>query len=152
MLVLAPNHTVEKYPYTLGKLRQDNPNTSFPKNPTDQQLADFNVFRVERTEQPSYNEATQKCQELNPTLQSGKWVQVWSIVSLSAEEQTQRTQDRADQIRDERNYKLSATDWTQGKDIADQVSTAWTTYRQALRDLPAQEGFPWNVTWPEIPE
>lgn len=28
---------------------------------------------------------------------------------------------------------------------------AWATYRQALRDITAQQGFPWNVTWPEQP-
>ena len=152
MLVLAPNQKVEKYPYTLGNLRKDKPNVSFPKNPSDDQLAPFNVFRVERTDQPSFNEATQRCQEVNPVFQGGKWIQTWSVVSIPAAEQEQRTKDRADQIRGERNRLISESDWTQGKDIPDAVSTKWATYRQALRDVPAQAGFPWNVQWPSKPE
>jgi hypothetical protein len=151
MLVLAPNQKVEKYPYTLGDLRKDNSNTSFPKNPTDDQLAPFNVFRIERTPEPSFNEATQRCQEINPVLQGGKWVQAWSVVSLTAAEQEQRTKDRANLIREKRYYLISESDWTQ---VADSPvnKEAWATYRQALRDVPQQAGFPWDVTWPVQPE
>jgi hypothetical protein len=35
--------------------------------------------------------------------------------------------------------------------LADRITDEWRTYRQALRDLPAQDGFPTNVTWPEKP-
>jgi hypothetical protein len=151
MLVLAPNQKVEKYPYTLGDLRKDNSNTSFPKNPTEEQLAEFNVFRVERTPEPSFNEATQRCQEINPVLQGGKWVQAWSVVSLTAAEQEQRTKDRADQVRGERYGLISESDWTQLPDTPVNKE-AWATYRQALRDIPQQPGFPWSVTWPIKPE
>ena len=53
-------------------------------------------------------------------------------------------------VRTSRNDKLAACDWTQ---IADSTAdkTVWATYRQALRDVTAQDGFPWNVTWPEAP-
>jgi hypothetical protein len=53
-------------------------------------------------------------------------------------------------IRDKRNLLLSKSDWTQvaGAPV-DQA--AWETYRQALRDIPAQEGFPNEVTWPVEP-
>lgn len=50
-----------------------------------------------------------------------------------------------------RNGLLAASDWTQGKDIPDSVSTAWATYRQQLRDVPAQAGFPLNIQWPTPP-
>ena len=54
-------------------------------------------------------------------------------------------------IRIERNAKLAETDWTQLADTsADKV--AWATYRQALRDVPAQAGFPWTITYPDKPE
>jgi hypothetical protein len=58
----------------------------------------------------------------------------------------------AGQVRAERNSKIAATDWTQGKDIPDNTSSQWAAYRQALRDVPAQAGFPWEVTWPTQPE
>jgi|TARA_Y100000033_G_C2741429_1_gene108680 hypothetical protein len=58
--------------------------------------------------------------------------------------------EAAERVRTERNKKLSDTDWTQ---LADSTAnaTAWGTYRAALRDLPATEGFPHNVTWPTEP-
>ena len=53
-------------------------------------------------------------------------------------------------VREERNKLLASTDWTQGKDISDSVSDQYAIYRQALRDLPTQPGFPNNVIWPTI--
>ena len=54
-------------------------------------------------------------------------------------------------VRIERNAKLAASDWTQISDsTADKA--AWATYRQALRDISAQEGFPATVAWPTQPE
>ena len=57
----------------------------------------------------------------------------------------------AEEARDKRNALLTASDWTQ---IADATvdQTAWATYRQALRDVPAQAGFPENIDWPVAPE
>jgi len=53
-------------------------------------------------------------------------------------------------VRRQRTEKLNDCDWTQ---IADSTAnkTAWATYRQQLRDIPAQSGFPWTITWPESP-
>ena len=54
-------------------------------------------------------------------------------------------------VRSTRNAKLTASDWTQVADApVDQA--AWATYRQALRDIPSQAGFPNEVTWPTEPE
>ena len=54
-------------------------------------------------------------------------------------------------IRTERDAKLTESDWTQVADApVDQA--AWATYRQALRDIPSQAGFPSEVTWPTEPE
>jgi hypothetical protein len=47
---------------------------------------------------------------------------------------------------------LAQSDWTQSKDISNTVSSAWTTYRQALRDITQQQGFPNVVVWPERPQ
>jgi len=61
---------------------------------------------------------------------------------------------QAENQRAERNKKLAACDWTQLADspLTDEQKTAWGTYRQALRDVPAQDGFPWEITWPSEPE
>ena len=58
---------------------------------------------------------------------------------------------RIDESRNKRNQLLTATDWTQIAD-APVDKAAWATYRQALRDIPQQEGFPDNIIWPTQPE
>jgi hypothetical protein len=58
--------------------------------------------------------------------------------------------EQAASVRNSRTQMLKDCDWTQ---IADSTAdkTAWATYRQALRDVPSQAGFPWTITWPESP-
>ena len=59
-------------------------------------------------------------------------------------------QQEAKQVRAERDAKLVESDWTQVADApVDQA--AWATYRQELRDVPAQAGFPNAVEWPTSP-
>lgn len=57
----------------------------------------------------------------------------------------------ADQVRAFRLMLLEASDWTQVAD-APVDKEVWATYRQALRDVPKQPGFPETVDWPRIPE
>ena len=58
--------------------------------------------------------------------------------------------DQAANVRRSRNDLLTKCDWTQ---IADSTADkpVWATYRQALRDVTMQAGFPWTVTWPQEP-
>jgi len=56
----------------------------------------------------------------------------------------------ADEVRSQRDALLTATDWTQVPD-APVDSDAYATYRQELRDMPQQTGFPTDVTWPIEP-
>lgn len=60
------------------------------------------------------------------------------------------TELAAQAVRAQRNALLTASDWTQVAD-APVDQSAWATYRQQLRDIPSQSGFPLNVTWPEKP-
>ena len=53
------------------------------------------------------------------------------------------------EVRSERDSLLAATDWQALSDITMTAET--TTYRQALRDVPAQVGFPNTVNWPTSP-
>ena len=53
-------------------------------------------------------------------------------------------------VRNQRNALLAETDYMALSDVT--MSDAWTAYRQALRDIPAQDGFPSSVTWPTKPE
>lgn len=56
---------------------------------------------------------------------------------------------QAFRIRVLRDKLLRDSDWTQMKDV--NKSNEWLTYRQALRDVPGQEGFPYTVSWPVKP-
>lgn len=59
--------------------------------------------------------------------------------------------EQAKSVRTTRGEKLKDCDWTQVADApVDQA--VWATYRQALRDVTGQEGFPWTITWPTQPE
>ena len=58
--------------------------------------------------------------------------------------------EQAASVRAQRGDKLKDSDWTQVADApVDQA--AWATYRQALRDVTAQAGFPWTINWPTQP-
>lgn len=59
-------------------------------------------------------------------------------------------EQRASFMRFMRNEKLAECDWTQVAD-APVDKAAWATYRQALRDISAQPGWPWSVEWPAAP-
>ena len=56
-------------------------------------------------------------------------------------------------IREKRDRLLNESDWTQANDTAlsQEMVEAYRVYRQALRDITGQEGFPYNVIWPEKP-
>jgi hypothetical protein len=153
MHALIENGAVSKYPYTVAQLRQAHPSTSFPKNPSDESLAEFGVLRVFNTTPPEYDAMTQTLEEATPVFDAtdARWVQVWVVRDLTEEEIQTRTESQAQSVRADRNSRLAGCDWTQGKDIPDVVSVPWAVYRQALRDVPEQAGFPWDIEWPEQP-
>ena len=62
----------------------------------------------------------------------------------------QKDAEQASAVRATRKEKLAECDWTQVAD-APVDKAVWATYRQALRDITAQEGFPWTITWPDAP-
>jgi hypothetical protein len=51
-------------------------------------------------------------------------------------------------VRNQRDLLLAATDWTQLPDVPQTTKDKWVTHRKALRDVPQQAGFPFNVIWP----
>ncbi len=58
--------------------------------------------------------------------------------------------EQAKLVRADRAARLAESDWTQLAD-APVDDLVWAVYRQALRDIPTQTGFPWNITWPAKP-
>jgi hypothetical protein len=59
--------------------------------------------------------------------------------------------EQAKSVRASRDEKLKDCDWTQVAD-APVDKAVWATYRQALRDVTTQSGFPWTITWPVEPQ
>jgi len=80
----------------------------------------------------------------------GAWHTKYSVADMDADAIAAKDAEQAKAMREQRNTKLSDSDWTQ---LADSTAdkTAWATYRQALRDISAQSSFPWDITWPDAP-
>ena len=55
----------------------------------------------------------------------------------------------AKEVRQKRDAILKSSDWMANSDVT--MSDEWRTYRQALRDITSQEGFPNDITWPTEP-
>lgn len=81
--------------------------------------------------------------------QEGIWTSSW--ISESDYKGMLNTQIKEASVRRQRDILLQACDWTQGKDVPDATSNKWVEYRQALRDVTSQEGFPLTITWPVSP-
>jgi len=151
MFVKTTNDQIDQYPYTVGNLRRDNPNTSFPKRVSDEMLADWGVYPVAKADMPNVDH-TQNLTEGQPALVDGQWQQTWVITDATPEEVSQRAEQQANDIRNTRNQLLSDSDWTQIAD-APVNATAWATYRQALRDITDHANFPYlgDDDWPVEP-
>lgn len=141
MYIKLRNGNPEKY--SIEQLRCDNPNTSFPKVPSDALLAEWNIYPFVVVEQPTHDYLTQTVTEAALTETNGIWTQGWIITNLPVE----RAENN---IRSQRNNLLSQTDWMALSDNT--MSLEWSAYRQALRDITTQEGFPESVSWPVKPE
>lgn len=82
MLVKITNGVPSEYSYT--QLRRDNPQVSFPKAPSAETLAEYNVFQLVEVAPPSVT-ATQRAEQDTPQFLNGSWTQVWKIVDITAE-------------------------------------------------------------------
>ena len=74
----------------------------------------------------------------------------WAVEDIPEPEPEPEPVDPAITARQERDYLLTSSDWTQVADApVDQA--AWAAYRSLLRDVPQQSGFPTDITWPTKP-
>ena len=153
MYVKINNGVVEHYPYSVERLRSDNPNVSFPKEPSDELLSEWGVFPVGYQSQPEYNSSTQRVDHsAEPELVEGNWVLTKTVVSLTSEQQAAVDDAAAILVRKRRDALLKETDWYGLSDVT--MPAEMATYRQALRDITTHANFP-NLTetdWPNKPE
>lgn len=145
------NGKVGRYPYTIKDLRQEYLNTSFPQVMSNEVLATFNVYPVTILPDPVFNARTQKLVPQPPALIDGVWTVDKNVVEKTQEEIDSEAEHRATNIRNQRDRLLQRSDFSQLPD-ATVDKEAWAVYRDQLRNIPQQEGFPWDVTFPTKPE
>lgn len=158
---------------TQGEIRQIHSNTSLPRV-WDSNVCDaLGIDPVLASPQPSPS-GPYKVVVRNGVTQDalGNWVQAWAErdmfsdytdddgnvlhtkSELEAEYQARLDAEAAKSVRDHRDNLLKETDWMtlRSADTATPVPSAWHTYRQALRNISIQDGFPHSVVWPTKPE
>jgi hypothetical protein len=136
--------------YNRGMLCSDNPNVSFPIELSAETLAEYSVYIGAVDPQPAYDH-TKNVSEGPFVFRDGVWTLTWSISNASSAEIDYRVNDQWRNVRNERNTRLAACDWTQLAD-ATVDAAAWAAYRQVLRDLPQTNPDPFNIVWPTTPE
>lgn len=143
------------------------PNTGFPAQLTADIISDFGGDVVLEGPQASGGTVYQYSQRQGVEQIDGKWFTKYVLgplfedytkedgtVITAAEAEAAykavKDEEQAKAVRQQRGEKLKETDWTQVADTP--VDKAlWAVYRQALRDVTTQEGFPWDITWPKEP-
>ena len=130
-----------------GTLKQLFPNTSFSSaGPNTEFLTDNNV--VDLIETLTYTLPTQKLSIVDPYIEDGKVYNV-KVEDTTTEEEETLVNNKWEKVRTIRNQLLKDTDW---RAVSDRTLTdAWREYRQKLRDLPATESDPYNITYPTPP-
>lgn len=113
---------------------------------SESQRTEFGISRLKMVTPPFFDVDTQSRAEGDAVLTDGVWTQNW-IVTAAPED------IKAVNIRQTRDAKLTLSDWivVKSAEAGTAVPSDWVTYRQALRDVPAQAGFPNSITWPESP-
>jgi hypothetical protein len=135
---------------TDSEFRALHPTTSFPPQLTEALLDDFAADPVFEGPQPTTTRYQFVARQ--GVIQIGdKWHTNYVAIDMSPEAQAALDAQQAANVRTERNRLLAESDWTQLPDSPPDA-LAWGVYRKALRDLPSQPGFPWDIIWPEAPQ
>jgi hypothetical protein len=153
MFVKTTNGQIDKYPYSVGDLRRDNPNTSFPRVIPAATMASFGMYPVGYEAAPEYDQMTHRLAVSKmPVLKDGKWVLTKAAVALTEAEIAARAAAKAKEVREQRAELIAETDWMALSDNT--LSPAWATYRQSLRDITTHANFPHlqEADWPVKPE
>jgi hypothetical protein len=135
--------------YSIEQLRYENPNISFPINISNEILARFDVYPCSLQEIPSINDKTQKIEEGDIIKENGNWIKSWNIIDKTQEEIDIWTETKSLDAKAKRNILLSETDHFALSDNT--LTPEMAEYRQALRDITQQDGFPENIEWPVKP-
>ena len=144
------------------EFRNLNANTSFPSIITEDILADFGAAVILEGEQATPTTPYQYSFRDGVKKVKGKYFTKYSVGPVFTDNETQTALEQETEykariddqqgtsVRNSRNQLLKDSDWTQVVDA--KVDTkVWAAYRQELRDITGQDGFPFNVIWPTQP-
>jgi len=132
-----------------GEFRASHPNTSFPPQLTAELLDSMGADVV--LEGPQAQPTRYQVGFRDGVEQvDGKWYTKYSVAEMDQETKDALDAKQAALIRSERTQKLAESDWTQVADAPVNKETC-AVYRQSLRDVTTQTGFPWEVIWPAKP-
>jgi hypothetical protein len=133
-----------------GQVRSLYPNTSFPSQWTPALVEELGLDPVFESPTPTTTRYQTAFKDGVEQDAQGRWLWKWSISEMDDDAKAAKDAEAAKSVRADRDKRLAECDWTQLSDS--QVDKAvWATYRQALRDVPAQTGFPYDITWPSKP-
>ena len=150
---------------TQGEVRRMHSNTSLPRVWDADTCAFLGIDPVLAAPKPDPSAAYKQVNR-NGAVQdaNGNWVEAYTetdmfadttedgVTTTKAEHETayqaRLDADAAAGVRTTRDAKLAETDWTASTDVT--MTAEMTAYRQALRDVPAQSGFPNTIDWPEV--
>jgi hypothetical protein len=138
---------------TDSQFRAENPNTSFPQVLTPEIIEDFGYDPVLEGPQPTLIPPYQYAQRDGVVEVNGQWFTHYIAVTPDADQKAAMDAAQGDVVRAERNQLLAACDWTQLIDspLDPDGRGAWQLYRETLRMVPQQQGFPWTIEWPPQP-
>ena len=125
-----------------SEIRAAFPQISLPIEITDDIIESLGLQPIMQTVKPEGKIVI----EHFPKLIDNQWVQQWEV----REPFEYETEAKSAESRLKRNRLLTESDWTQVKD-APVDQEAWAAYRQELRDITQQPGFPWETNWPSSP-
>ena len=160
---------------TQGEVRRMHSNTSLPRVWDANVCSALGIDPVLEAPKPEVTGYTQAIRNGATQDANGNWVQAWSVVDMFADTtdddgvtttkaeheaayQADLDADAAASVRTQRDKLLAESDWVTVKavdqnatdNLGIQVPQVWLDYRQALRDITTQDGFPHNVIWPEV--
>jgi len=120
---------------------------------SDAALAGLNMAKLLEDARPSYDADTQTVIEGAVEERSGSYYQTFSVIDRPAEAIANDLANKKANVRAQRDARLAETDWAMMPDspLIDYDKGIMASYRTALRDVPAQDGFPDNAL-PEGPD
>ena len=155
-----------------GEIRKMHPNTSLPRVWDESICEALGIDVIFEGPQASGGDQYQFSQAAGIEQVNGKWYTKYvlgpiftdrpatdtepAMTAAQQEAAYKATKDneQAKSVRADRDRRLAECDWVtiRAMDTGTAMSAEWSAYRQALRDITAQDGFPWNVVWPTKPE